>query len=52
METCTWTRSREFYDSDCWETNCGNAWQLNEGTPTENHMKFCPFCGKPLEEGS
>jgi hypothetical protein len=46
MKTCTWTE-----DSDGnWETDCGETFILNDGTPKENHMKFCCYCGKPLKE--
>jgi hypothetical protein len=31
-----------------WETDCGKCWQLTDGTPEENEMKFCPFCGLEL----
>lgn len=42
---CTWTE-----DGDMWETTCGNAFSINDGTPKDNDMKFCCFCGKTLEE--
>lgn len=45
---CTWTRDNP--DSDIWLTSCGSAWCLNEGTPKENRMKFCPFCGREIKE--
>jgi len=34
---------------EVWETDCGEIFVLNEGTPEDNDMKFCSFCGKPLE---
>jgi hypothetical protein len=30
------------------ETTCGHVFELNHGTPRENGMKFCCYCGKPL----
>ena len=43
---CTWE-----CDSDGnWETDCGEMFILNEGTPVDNSMKFCCYCGKPLRE--
>ena len=33
-----------------WETGCGGTFILNEGTPADNRMKFCCYCGKPLKE--
>ena len=43
---CKWA-----YDNfhEMWETACGNAWTLCDGTPAENRMKFCPFCGLILK---
>jgi hypothetical protein len=31
-----------------WETSCENAFEIIEGTPDENGMKYCPYCGKKL----
>lgn len=45
-ETCTWSQSEEGW----WETECDNAYAINEGLPSENEMKFCCYCGKPLVE--
>ena len=47
--TCTWG-----YDDgdDYWETSCDGAFQLVDGTPADNGMKFCPYCGRPIEEVS
>ena len=49
-KTCLWSRADE--DTDMWETSCDQAYILNEGTPKENDMNFCTFCGKMLEEAS
>ena len=45
---CQWTLDGD--DSDTWDTKCGNFFTLNEGTPSENNMSHCCFCGLPLEE--
>ncbi len=45
--TCQWA---EDADGGPWETSCGHLFILNDGGPNENGLKFCPFCGKPLEE--
>jgi len=48
-ESCIWT-----YDGLCadyWSTECGEFFVLIDGaTPTEDKMKFCPFCGRPIIE--
>jgi hypothetical protein len=42
-QPCTWTE-----DCDYWEATCGGAFTFNDGGPTDNGFKFCPYCGKPL----
>jgi hypothetical protein len=34
----------------CWETTCGNAFEINDGTPAENNMTHCCYCGGKVEE--
>jgi hypothetical protein len=45
--TCAW--SQDGPDSDSWETGCGNYFRLDDGTPVDNDMLHCCFCGKPLD---
>jgi len=33
-----------------WETSCNDSWLMIIGTPFENRMKFCPYCGRKIEE--
>ena len=42
-EICHWKETDEM-----WETGCGNAFNLETGTPSDNEMKYCPYCGKLL----
>ena len=44
---CAWTCEEM---DDFWNTSCEKAWCFMEGTPKQNRMKFCPFCGKELEQ--
>ena len=44
---CTWEHDAEI---DAYETTCGNTFIVGEGTPAENDMKFCCFCGGALIE--
>ena len=48
-EECGWV-SDEDPDSGerHWETECGSGWMMISGTPSENDMRFCPMCGKPI----
>lgn len=47
---CNWDRADD--DSDMYETECGSAFVLNDGTPLDNHMAFCPYCGGELIDGT
>jgi len=40
---CEWSEVGEM-----WETTCGHAFVLNDGTPSENEMRFCCYCGGEL----
>ncbi len=41
---CAWTEDED----GTYQTNCGQAFQFIDGTPDENLMKFCCYCGQPL----
>jgi hypothetical protein len=45
---CDWTENS---DPDYWETSCGEAFIIIEGTPQDNKMKYCPFCGQEINTG-
>ena len=45
-DTCTW----HVDDDGHWHTDCGRMFTLFDGTPVENGMAFCPYCGKALVE--
>ena len=36
--------------TDMWETSCGHAYTIIEGTPSDNHMEFCCYCGRHVDE--
>lgn len=45
MNDCIWLE-----DSDGnYETSCANFFIIIDGTPEENNMKFCCYCGKGLD---
>ena len=48
-ETCAWAEETND-DYDCWTTECGNRFEIIDGTPGENRMKFCPYCGGKINE--
>lgn len=50
-EVCAWTERLSDWDGSTeWNTNCRNDWQFDDGNPEENHMLFCPFCGRSLKQ--
>lgn len=46
--TCEWGEEDDGLSE--WETQCGNAFVLNDGSPKQNNMNFCPYCGGKLIE--
>lgn len=46
-QSCLWEYSE---GEGAWFSACEDAWTFHEGTPKENGMKFCCFCGKPIIE--
>ena len=45
-EVCKWQED----DSGTWESQCGNSFEINDGTPEENRMLFCCYCGGEIEQ--
>lgn len=44
--TCEWRLDDE--DTNTWKTACGHVFLLMEGTPADNHMAQCCYCGKKI----
>lgn len=45
-DPCVWIDSEMH-----WSTSCGKAFNIIDGTPSENGFKFCVYCGKVIQEG-
>lgn len=45
-ETCDWTPDED----GNWRTECGDICIIIEGTPRENSMRFCTYCGLKIRE--
>lgn len=44
-QTCEWWLDD---DEGFWGTSCGHMFRLDNGSPSQNRMAFCCYCGKPL----
>ena len=46
-ETCTWYQDGDS-DSGVYATSCRHYFNLEDGTPEDNKMQWCCYCGKKL----
>ena len=44
---CVWNEDGE---DGPWATGCGHYFAITDGTPSDNDMRYCCFCGRPLRE--
>ena len=49
LSTCLWQMDA-WDELEEWRTACGQSWAFTEGTPSENKMLYCCYCGKGLQE--
>jgi hypothetical protein len=49
LDDCQW---KESPDTTAYITECGGWFDVESGTPKENGMKFCPYCGKRIEDAN
>ena len=50
-KVCVWTLDDDVVDDRVWVTTCGNEVVFSDdGGPWRHGMRFCGYCGKPLEE--
>lgn len=47
VRVCDWDYDE---DMDAYETTCGGVFQVNNGTPSDNRMAYCPYCGREIQE--
>ena len=45
IEGCNWSEANA---SGAFDTDCGHTFLLDDGTPAENKMAFCCYCGGKL----
>lgn len=48
-KACDWYQDGD-YDSDTWATGCKHLFIINEGTPEDNRMAFCCYCGGEITQ--
>jgi hypothetical protein len=48
-QTCTWQQDGDS-DSRVYGTSCGYYFQIEDGTPADNKMAWCCYCGKKLAQ--
>lgn len=49
-ETCKW-KPEEYWEMDVYFlTSCDESACFGEGNIQDNQYKFCPYCGKTIEE--
>ena len=47
-----WITCEDGWGDVCYQcSECGQEWCLNDGTPAENNMNYCPTCGADMREG-
>lgn len=46
-DTCTWQQDGDS-DSGVYGTSCHHYFNLEDGTPEDNKMRWCCYCGKKL----
>lgn len=44
---CTWTEKDE---GEYWSSPCNDFSFVDGGGPKAHNFKFCPYCGKPIQE--
>jgi len=49
-DVCLWVLDGDSRDyQNLWKTSCGDFFWLEE-KPSDNCMKYCCYCGKPIKE--
>ena len=46
-QTCVWQQDGDS-DSGIYGTSCGHYFAITDGTPKDNEMQWCCYCGKKL----
>ena len=49
QNVCSWIQDDD-PEINLWRTSCHNAFYLDADKPSDNHMKYCCYCGKKIRE--
>lgn len=49
QNVCSWIQEDD-PEINLWRTSCHNAFYLDADKPSDNHMKYCCYCGKKIKE--
>lgn len=49
-DKCRWKISEDHEYEEHYETKCGDRFGFIDGQKRYEDFKFCPYCGKPIEE--
>ena len=50
QNVCSWIQEDD-PEINLWRTSCHNTFYLDADKPSDNHMKYCCYCGKEIAEG-
>lgn len=52
IKPCVWKQDENTFllddDERTWNTGCGGMFTIMNGTPAENKMKYCCYCGAKI----
>ena len=49
QNVCSWIQEDD-PEINLWRTSCHNTFYLDADKPSDNHMKYCCYCGKKIKE--
>ena len=49
-DSCAWNQQESDFEYGIYKTSCNNLHYFAEGNIDENNYKYCPYCGKLIEE--
>ena len=49
-DKCAWTYEEEAFDTNLYDTSCGQKQEFMSGSVDDNQYKYCPYCGREIEE--